>query len=290
MGGKLSSKEAKFKEAINHGTISKQQLERGIKGLLENEISQNQHPAKLELLDICYKLLAHLQRHPIPTGNSLSSLSEAKKKLEKANRIRHMGQITIRAIAIAAIIIIVGTIVDIQSIHKRLYSQPTADEQQYAIVEKTINGQFISTGLANGETVPQLHNSTEIGKAAALLEYSPQVPTWLPNGWEPLDYYASTSSYLSVFRIQYRHAESESLIKYTETKYKNVETAYTIFEQSKNGNEFIVENQSVYIAQNIDNSVAVWLNDSICYSLSGPIDASELLQIINSLKRRENNE
>ena len=157
-------------------------------------------------------------------------------------------------------------------------------------MEKTINGQFISTGLANGETVPQLHNSTEIGKAAALLEYSPQLPTWLPNGWEPLDYYASTSSYLSVFRIQYRHAESESLIKYTETKYKNVETAYTIFEQSKNGNEFIVENQPVYIAQNIDNSVAVWLNDSICYSLSGPIDASELLQIINSLKRRENNE
>ena len=28
MGGKLSSKEAKFKEAINHGTISKQQLHR----------------------------------------------------------------------------------------------------------------------------------------------------------------------------------------------------------------------------------------------------------------------
>ena len=133
--------------------------------------------------------------------------------------------------------------------------------------------------------VANVIGSDEIEDAAAILGYYPKVPTWMPEAWIPQDYFASTSQYASIFRMKYRHSTGENFIKYSEIRYYDVEQALTAFQQSKNGEIQQWNGMSVYVAVNIDEPVAIWLVDSTCYSLSGPLNNDELERIIKSINR-----
>ena len=42
---------------------------------------------------------------------------------------------------------------------------------------------------------------------------------------------------------------------------------------------------SVYISSNTDELIAVWIEEEICYSLSGPLTLDEIELVINSIQR-----
>ena len=61
--------------------------------------------------------------------------------------------------------------------------------------------------------------------------------------------------------------------------------AITTFEQNNNGEEYQWKGMSVYISSNTDELIAVWIEEEICYSLSGPLTLDEIELVINSIQR-----
>lgn len=120
------------------------------------------------------------------------------------------------------------------------------------------------------------------------LGYVPDIPTWLPIGWEPADYYATASDHGSSFRIKYQNNAKDKYIKYSINRYSDINNAQVIFEQSKNGDACLISSNEVYITDNLDSKIAVWISNAACYSLSGPITTDELISIIESIPRSEN--
>lgn len=285
MDGKLPFEEAKILEAISNGTMTKEKLEGGLIALINAEIEQNQRPANQELLDACQSLICRLHNCENAPMEREKSLSEAKKKLEIADGMRTLRRNAVRVAAVVVLIIGCSTLVDMLIRREYLTDHPTEDEQQYVIVGNVVEGRFVETGLADDNVRINVIGSSEINKVALALGYSPDVPTWLPEGWEPLDYYASTSQYTSVFRIQYSRSGDENLIKYSESRYADVAMALSAFEQSKNGEEHTVGDRTVYVAYNLENTIAVWLMDTTCYSVSGPVEVQEIVRIIEALQR-----
>ena len=120
-----------------------------------------------------------------------------------------------------------------------------------------------------------------------MLGIHPEVPTWLPEGWLPKRYNASSSKYLSSLKLIYANDKSDYFLRYTLSIYATADDAAVAFEQSKGEFNKIVNNTKVYLSINEKSTIAVWLNENICYSLSGPIDLDNIIQIIESLQERE---
>ena len=66
-----------------------------------------------------------------------------------------------------------------------------------------------------------------------------------------------------------------------------LDDAAVAFEQNNSGFNKVINGMKIYLSINEESTVAVWLNENICYSLSGPIDLDNIMQIIESLQERE---
>ena len=53
----------------------------------------------------------------------------------------------------------------------------------------------------------------------------------------------------------------KNLIKYSESRYADVEMAITTFEQNNDGEEYQWNGMPVYISSNTDELIAVWIEE-----------------------------
>lgn len=287
MDGDLGSIEEKILKAIKAKTLTKEGIKRGLIALIDAEIDQQERPANMELINACQNILCDLNNQACGS-NEKESLAQAQTKLALHYKRKSIYRRSIRIAAVFLILICGGFGLDVLMRQDPLIAQPTVDEQQIEIRGDKTQGVFFTDAQADtGMQVANVIGSDEIEDAAAILGYYPKVPTWMPEAWIPQDYFASTSQYASIFRMKYRHSTGENLIKYSETRYYDVEQALTAFQQSKNGEIQQWNGMSVYVAVNIDEPVAIWLVDSTCYSLSGPLNNDELERIIKSINRSE---
>lgn len=289
MDGDLNPMEDKILEAIKAKTLTEGGIKKGLLALIDAEIDQQERPANMELVNACQNLLFQLSNQAYVI-NKDDSLAKAKVKLASHFKRKFVLRRTIRIAAVLVILIGGGFGLDVLLRNEFLTVQPTADEQQIEIRGNVTHDVFITDGKADaGKHEANIIGSDALEDAAAVLGYYPEVPTWMPEGWIPLNYFASTSQYVSVFRTKYVQDPEENLIIYSVTKYEDVEKALAAFEQSKNGEVHQWNGITVYVSVNIDEPVALWLSDTTCYSLSGPLSNEELEQIIKSIKRSETN-
>ena len=287
MDGDLSTIEGKILKAIKTKTLTKEEIEKGLIALVDAEIDQQERPANMELVKECQKLLRDLNNQAC-VSNEKASLAQAKSKLALHYKRKAVFRRSMRIAAVFVILIGGSFGLDVLLRNESLIAQPTVDEQQILIRGDKTQGTFVTDAQADTSMqVASVIGSDAMEDAAAVLGYYPEVPTWMPEGWIQQDYFASTSQYASVFRMKYKHSTEKNLVKYCETKYKNVEQALAAFQQSKNGENQHWNDMSVYVSANIDEPVAIWLVDTTCYSLSGPLSNDELERIIKSINRSE---
>ncbi|WP_461811513.1 DUF4367 domain-containing protein [Faecalimonas sp.] len=284
MDGPLTPEEKRILQAIDNGSITKDRLEGGLKKLIEDELNQNERPVNSELLEACQSLLFRLNDYKY-VSNKEESMKTVKKRLaikDKRQRLRY----NMLKIAAVFIFIMSGTlIVDAFLLNGRLISYSTEDEQQYVVEADAVEGQFTPVVLADGSRESNITQSDEMERVSNLLGYTPKCPTWLPEGWIPLDYYASTSLFTSIFKVQYVNREKNDtyLIKYSEIRYESVEECRIAFEQNHEGRKYEWENAVVNISLNIDTLIATWIKENTCYSISGPLTIEEIKHIFKSI-------
>lgn len=286
MDGNLTPYEVKIFEAIDKGTLTNEQLEGGLVEIIRREMEQNERPANMELVNACEDLLFRIHRCEYISRES-ESLVKAKVKLEKRQRRKRLYTTPLKIAATVIILICGSFIADVLIQKKNLVDYSTVDEQQHIITGNVIEGPFIDDGLADNEAFLKMQSSKEWQDAVETLGYVPKIPTWMPEGWEPQDYYASSSQFVSVFRIKYACSNNEFLTVYSETQYADIETATAVFEQSENGEVYRWNGWNVYVSKNIEKSIAFWIEDTTCYSISGPITVNEIEQIVCSIKRSD---
>ena len=283
MDGKSTPMEIQIQEAIDSGTLTPDKLEGGLIALIQEEMSQNERPANMELVNACEDLLFRIHNHEY-ISNKTESLAKAKAKLAQLSRKTKTSVFPLRVAALVVLIFCGSLIAEALIREERLTDHSTLDEQQLIISGEVVEGPYDSV-LADGKSFLVARDTPEWQEAVDTLGYIPNVPTWLPEGWKLQEYYASTSRYVSVFRIQYEHAGYENLIKYSESCYADVEMAITTFEQNNDGEEYQWNGMPVYISSNTDELIAVWIEEKICYSLSGPLTLDEIELVINSIQR-----
>ena len=283
--GNLTPMESKILAAIDDGTLTKEKLEKGVCALIKMELEQNEHPANRELVSACESLLEKIHQTSytsITQESRKTVMARLEQRAKRKATMQHAGRIA----AVLILAFTIGLTSDLLSNRQVLSGQSTVDEQQYIVTGKReINGVFIQDSLADMQG--SILNSRELDEIVDVLGIEPEVPTWLPEGWLPKRYNASSSKYLSSLKLIYANDNSDYFLRYTLSIYATADDAAVAFEQNNSGFNKVINGMKIYLSINEESTVAVWLNENICYSLSGPIDADDMMQIIESLQERE---
>lgn len=283
--GNLTPMESKILAAIDDGALTKEKLEKGVCTLIKMELEQNEHPANMELVSACEGLLEKMHQTSY-TSNAQESRKTVLTRLEQRAKRKAVMQHAGRIAAVLILAFTIGITSDLLRNRQVLSGQSTVDEQQYIVTGKReIDGVFIQDSLADMQG--SILNSRELDEIVDVLGIEPEVPTWLPEGWLPKRYNASSSKYLSSLKLIYANDNSDYFLRYTLSIYATADDAAVAFEQNNSGFNKVINGMKIYLSINEESTVAVWLNENICYSLSGPIDADDMMQIIESLQERE---
>lgn len=282
MDGNTSLIQAKIREAIDNGTLTKDSMERGLQALIDEEINQNERPANQELIQACLNLIDELNSAPEYVKQDARSLSKTKGRIT-GNKFWQLALYARRVAAITVIILVGSFSASLIAGQNGLIGHPTEDEQQYQIQGYVIKTGYVAVGQG-GET--EMQTTTEIASlddAIENLNFSPQFPTWMPEGWTADNFTISITPLSEQLHIAFRSENESSLIQYDIIRYPNAQTAISNYEQSLNGVSYVWDKKEVYVSINIDNSFAIWMEGIIQYSISGPLDQECLQKIIESI-------
>lgn len=283
MDGNTSLIQAKIREAINNGTLTKDSMERGLQALIDEEINQNERPANQELIQACLNLVDELNTAPEYVKQDERSLSKTKKRIT-GNRFRQLALYTRRVAAITVIILIGSFSASLIAGQNGLIGHPTEDEQQYQIQGCVTKTGYVAVGQG-GDT--EMQTTTEIAflkDAITNLDFTPQFPTWMPDDWMASSFTMSITPLSEQLHITFSSEGENTHIQYDILKYSDVETAISNYEQSLNGEAHVWNEKEFYVSINVDNSFAIWLDGITQYSISGPIDQECIKAIIESIE------
>ena len=164
-----------------------------------------------------------------------------------------------------------------------LSGKPTDDEQQYVIQGNRIDTSIIQDGIADSDPDLKQITTKSYEEAVAFWGKEPTLPKWLPEGWEVYEYHVVKSKYKSRFGVSYQRLSNEHLIHYEETSFSDAMTALAVFEQNKSGDMREFGESRVYMLNNLKQSAGIWLQESSCYSLTGPLAETEIETVIKSI-------
>lgn len=285
MDGNMQITKETLSDAINSCGLSNKEIEEGVLALIDIELSQNERPINQQLIDECYDLLHKLRycaSESVQISNPTMPIYLNMKRRRCGHKIQKYG---LRVAAILILVFLSGILGEMLIPNDYLIANPSKDEQQLQIEGRSIEGTFIQEGLADPSNAISIINTRAFDDIVDVMGFVPEVPTWLPQGWNAQTYYATKSRFASKMSIEYSQGNNEHLIKYAVTAFPDVSQAENEFEQSKNGDMFVWNSRSVYVANNIDNLVVIWLEGTNCYSIVGSLTLEEAKMIVESLQR-----
>lgn len=288
MDGKWSPELTQILNAIEEGGFGKDELVQRLNALVDRELSQTDHSADMELVQACQDILyrLHHQGEEYVSNRAVSS-AKAQRELHKPRFSLPSFNPAVRVAAILVVLFGGGLLFDLFISGDYLFGMPTPDEQQYIVAGTEVDSIITTEVEAEQNQRTQTVSTTDFIEAANAFGSIPPLLQWLPEGWGNCQYYVISSSRTKMFSAQYENEQSDEYIKFTIHKYDDVEAAKAAFEQNETGDEHIIANQYVYIANNIGNSVAIWHVEHTCYTITGPITYSEICQIVESLLQGE---
>jgi len=290
MDGNWSPELTQILNAIKDGGFERDELVQHLNALVDRELSQNDHPADMVLVEACQDMLYRLHHHgEVYTSHCADSLAKAKAKAKRHSHksVTFPFRPVIRVVAVFVLLVITCMGYDLIFRGKRLSAVSTPDEQQYVVDGNKNEGLLIVESNADSNLKPRTVSTTELDEAIEVLGYTPKLPTWLPDGWYACDYFVVVSKQTTTFRAQYCCDGINDYIKYIRTSYHDADIAQARIEQDKAGTVYSVNGNNVYVTQNIDSTVATWLSNSTCYTVLGPISETELMHIVESILNKE---
>lgn len=245
------------------------------------ELRKHDSEVNNEWIDACVDLIQKVDE------DELANMSMISKDLQRVSRtprnsgfrlgwIKVIG--TIAACLVLTIgIAVIGRITWIQGIQ-------TQDEQMYFLEghEITLGNEANANEIATRFGECQTYDFVEL---CDFLGFTPARPTWLPDGWHVLDYYASRNETGQLLSIAYAKEGEEYLLTYVQESANDITTFAVNIPQDGAGRYITLKNGLyIYISTNVDMPVAVWTTANSSTTISGPITSDELIQIILNIQ------
>lgn len=283
MSGDHRSYKDQILNAIEDGTLSHEESERRLQELIDSEINRKDGPADMELIDACQSLLWILSNTPQPVAlHTEQSLASLQMRLAKRKQRQRVAVITTRAIAIAAIFLVlfvgVGGLLRWEWFSR--YSTP--DEQQYVIQGYVIDPQIIARSIA--EHIDNVRLETkDYSEVLTFLGFDPCIPQHLVDHWDARNFFVSITPDMIYISTLYLNNDGNARQLTLDSFFcTSVENAYITFEQNQTGKIEMVNDYPVYVSENEGYSVACWLRKNLVLMLSSEGNYSELRTILVS--------
>lgn len=285
--GSANYKLEAIKKAIADGTLTKEEISRRLAYAIHMETDKQPDEQDTDFVMACQTILYEMR-----TGHSyVSRKEESKRELknrlsEEAQRNKPPLRVFTRSLLAAGVLIVVLIGTDILFSREWLDGESTEDQQQYVISGQKIDPGIVDEGQADESvTEPQSITTTNLDEAVEVLGFTPAMPQWIPDGWELLSYDVFKTELSNWFTATYSNAIQEYALIYHIAYYGDIEQAQVVFEQSRSGEEYVLDDGStVYITENLDDTTCVWYENSACYNLAGPEDVNTFIKIIQSIK------
>ena len=286
MDGPKSQMVAEIKAAIANETLSEAEMKRRLMHAIEYELSQTDREADLALVDACQSLLLELHsqaREEPPADRRAESLAAVRLRLRRHLRRQTVRKGVVRGVSVAAAMVVLSLGVDILFRRQWLSGRSTLDEQDYVVQRNEIDPGMVQGGTANEVVEDQFVSSTDLEEASSILKFDPPMPTWLPDGWELLQYDAMVIDGVEYFYSAYHQMDTEKLLRY-EIHIDKDAWLRLYAEQNEDGTQLKLENgATAYLSMNLGLPTCVWTQNGVSFLLSGPLTQDEILQMINSI-------
>lgn len=283
MDGERKSCTERILSAIEYGKLSNDETERRLCELVEAEVNKTDSEADMELIKACQSLMWQLHTHgELPYD---SHYDENKAKIDQRLKRNTLVSNTVKSVskmlaaAAAVVLVVLGLRGDLH--WSWLEHNDTFDQQQHIIAGNEIGVELIQSAIAEhlDKGVLQL---SDISVIHTEFEFAP-IPEQLHETLHFDSAMVFTGPDMIRLDISYRNADSEHTMLYTIIMFTSAEDAYFAFEQSEAGYVTDILGNQVYVSQNIDELVMCWTQGLAAVRITGVLEESEGMAIIESL-------
>lgn len=298
MNGSISQMIAEIKAAVANGTLSIAEMERRLIETINRELHQTMRAADLGLIEACQSLLLELHTHKIDTqkisipvepaleAKITANMAAVQARVAGRKRIRRIGKNALRiAIATAAVLALVFA-TEFLFLREWLGGTSTEDQQDYLVHGTVVDPGTVQSATAGEDVEFRECYSEDFAEVSSILTFEPPMPTWIPEGWTLLGYYAFAVDSQEQFAATYQKAGVQKFFTYEVRAIHDLgEDIKTYAEQNEHGIERRLENgQLVYLSMNLEIPTCIWSKDEKAFFLSAPFTEDEILQVINSIE------
>lgn len=276
----------KILNAIEHGTLSVDETRRRLEELVDKEIQKPDSPANIRLVEECEKLLWELDTNgKIPyTSHLMQDMTAVHKQVQRTHKKMKTRTFFMRAgaLAVSMLILVVGSELLLRRTHVINYS--TDDEQQFIVKGQEFDPDLISVASAGNDIAPSSISTANYAEVISYLGCDPNLgPSPLP-GWVIDHYDCSRNSILSAITVFYiSETHSDYTLMLNLVSYDSFDDASMFFEQNMVGHHETICKHDVYVTENVERNVAMWLHNKTIITLSGNIEVEELYKFIKIL-------
>ena len=290
--GSANYKLQAIKEALKNGSITKEQLFTRLSNAVEQEYQKPVSEQDVAFLSACQDILDEMRTGKVYVSRKEECKKALKQCLSQEVRHRSKKQNVLWRGALAAFALIVLAVGVEMLLHREwLEGASTDDGQQYVVQGQEMDPGIISDGIADNEPRTGELTTTNLDEAIKFLGFEPDLPTWMPEGWNVENYYvAAVSDSLKI--ITNYVTPDVQIVAFSQTRFLSIEDAFLSFEQNQEGTLFQIDKIEVYSAQNLERNRYTWKMNEDIFSLSGVINDLEATQMITSIidHRSEKNE
>lgn len=281
-------------EAIKHsildGSLTHHQICDMLLHEIDKELKKNAEEVDMEYVNACQRLIESFYQEKAVQVESHAdqNFAAVHAKLQEAKRPAHR-KLAVKYVFSAACLLILLFGVDILFTNRRIHTNYSPDNEQIIFHGTLTTPGTIQRADANGnpDDMRELI-TTDWNETIAFLGYEPEMPTWLPAGWELLNYNSSIFSDFSCLFATYAKVGCDELLQYSVEYYFGSEPIHSDFEQDAIGHEVDIANGTrIKITSNIGSNVAFWHDGITIRSVTGTVSQEEILQMIESIYEQE---
>ena len=138
---------------------------------------------------------------------------------------------------------------------------------------------------AGDDTITNILTTTDWETVVAFFGMEPALPSYLPDSWHIVQYYAVRFDDELILNISYMsEADPTAILMLLWNHYFSAEAVSLALEQNNDGELVEIGGIQVYKSSNIEKNRFVWIDGMSVYSLTTTCDAEEVEAIISSFE------
>lgn len=274
-----------IKEKIENGELTFEEICKRLKAEVNAELGKPRSKIDYAYISSCQSLLDSLSNSIPYVSKQPQYEQELIERIKKSEQSRSLRKRALSTAVAAVAVLLLFVFGDTLLRREWLEGDSSIDMQQYEIAGHVVDPGLVEPGIAGHSTETQEVTTQIMEEAVDVLGFTPLVPTWYPDGWVNQSYYAVRSEGFQWYFEALESTTEKNFIKYEVRRYDDVDEASAAFEQNNHGRALWCNGWDVYITENIDELIIVWLDGNCCYALHGPLGEEELLEIVKSIDK-----